>query len=408
MLDWAGRAVEHGSTLQNPRLPPAPTRVSVRRLPFGILPVNLSTSRRHFLQLAGVGLVAAGSGLPRLGQAQPAAAPATGPVLLNFNECPYGPSPAAQQAARDSIAGSGRYQFALAGQVRDAFVAQAGIPAGHVRLYPGSSEPLNRAATLWTGPQAALVVADPTFETLGDMAAARGAQVQKMPLRNDGAHDLRAMAAAAHSQPTGLIYVCNPNNPTGSISPPAELAWLLANKPSATRVLLDEAYLQYSDQPSLIAQVAQRDDLIVLRTFSKLYGMAGLRLGVAAAHPDRLRELASLGENPLPVPALAAALASLQDPQLIAQRRLQNAKVRQATIAWLGKRGFSCVPSEANCFVVDVQRDGNAFAKAMGDNGVVIGRSWPIWPQRVRVTVGTEEEMAAFRQAFAKVAGVPA
>ncbi|PZP84881.1 MAG: aminotransferase, partial [Stenotrophomonas maltophilia] len=134
----------------------------------------------------------------------------------------------------------------------------------------------------------------------------------------------------------------------------------------------------------------------------------GLRLGAAAAHPDRLRELASLGDNPLPVPALAAALASLRDPQLIPQRRLQNAKVRQSTIAWLGKRGFSCLPSEANCFVVDVQRDGSAFAKAMADNGVVIGRSWPIWPQRVRVTVGTEEEMAAFRRAFAKVAGVPA
>jgi len=154
--------------------------------------------------------------------------------------------------------------------------------------------------------------------------------------------------------------------------------------------------------------VAARDDLIVLRTFSKLYGMAGLRLGVAAAHPDRLRELASLGENPLPVPALAAALASLGDPQLIPQRRLQNATVRQATLAWLGKRGFSCLPSEANCFVVDVQRDGTAFAKAMADNGVVIGRSWPIWPQRVRVTVGTEEEMTAFRAAFAKVAGVAA
>jgi len=173
-------------------------------------------------------------------------------------------------------------------------------------------------------------------------------------------------------------------------------------------VLLYEAYLQYSEQPSLIAQVARRDDLIVLRTFSKLYGMAGLRLGAAAAHPERLRELASLGENPLPVPALAAALASLRDPQLIPQRRLQNAKIRQSTIAWLGKRGFHCLPTEANCFVVDVQRDGAAFAKAMADNGVVIGRSWPIWPQRVRVTVGTEEEMVRFRSAFAKVEGVPA
>ncbi|WP_329835349.1 pyridoxal phosphate-dependent aminotransferase [Stenotrophomonas geniculata] len=372
----------------------------------------LPASRRRFLQLAGAGLAVAGSGLPQLGHAQPATAaaaalaPAEGAVLLNFNECPYGPSPAAQQAARDSIAGCGRYRFALAGQVRDAFIEQARIPADHVRLYPGSSEPLNRAAVLWTGPLAGLVVADPTFETLGEVAAAHGAHVQKVPLRDDGAHDLRAMVAAAHARPTGLLYVCNPNNPTGSISPPDELAWLLAHKPASTRVLLDEAYLQYSEQPSLIAQVAQRDDLIVLRTFSKLYGMAGLRLGVAAAHPDRLRELASLGDNPLPVPALAAALASLRDPQLIPQRRLQNAKVRQATIAWLGKRGFSCVRSEANCFVVDVRRDGSAFAKAMADNGVVIGRSWPIWPQRVRVTVGTEEEMAAFRNAFAKVAGV--
>lgn len=376
--------------------------------------MTLPASRRHFLQLAGAGLALAGASLPRLAGAQPAAAatvpsaPAEGAVLLNFNECPYGPSPAAQQAARDSIAGCGRYRFALAGQVRDAFIEQARVPADHVRLYPGSSEPLNRAAVVWTGPQAGLVVADPTFETLGEVAAAHGAHVQKVPLRTDGAHDLRAMVAAAHARPTGLLYVCNPNNPTGSISPPAELAWLLAHKPATTRVLVDEAYLQYSDQPSLIAEVAQRDDLIVLRTFSKLYGMAGLRLGVAAAHPDRLRELARLGDNPLPVPALAAALASLQDPQLVAQRRLQNAKARQATIAWLGKRGFSCLPSEANCFVVDVQRDGAAFAKAMAENGVVIGRSWPIWPQRVRVTVGTEGEMAAFRRAFAKVAGVPA
>ena len=395
-------------------LPPISTGASVRRLPLGILPVTLPASRRHFLQLAGAGLALAGASLPRLAGAQPAAAatvpsaPAEGAVLLNFNECPYGPSPAAQQAARDSIAGCGRYRFALAGQVRDAFIEQARIPADHVRLYPGSSEPLNRAAVVWTGPQAGLVVADPTFETLGEVAAAHGAHVQKVSLRTDGAHDLRAMVAAAHARPTGLLYVCNPNNPTGSISPPAELAWLLAHKPTTTRVLVDEAYLQYSDQPSLIAEVAQRDDLIVLRTFSKLYGMAGLRLGVAAAHPDRLSELARLGDNPLPVPALAAALASLQDPQLVAQRRLQNAKARQATIAWLGKRGFSCLPSEANCFVVDVQRDGAAFAKAMAENGVVIGRSWPVWPQRVRVTVGTEDEMAAFRRAFAKVAGVPA
>lgn len=197
-----------------------------------------------------------------------------------------------------------------------------------------------------------------------------------------------------------MLYLCNPNNPTGSITPAADIAWLLAHKPARTRVLVDEAYLQYSEQRSVIGQVMQRDDLIVLRTFSKLYGMAGLRLGVAAAHPDRLRELASLGDNPLPVTALAAGLASLRDPDLIVRRRAENAQVRQATIAWLGKRGFSCVPSEANCFVVDVQREGAAFAAAMAERGVVIGRSWAIWPHRVRVTVGTAAEMERFQTAF--------
>lgn len=369
-------------------------------------------SRRTFLQLAGTGLALSGIGLAPAAAdaASPTRVPArpAGPVLLNFNESPYGPAPAAQAAARAIVADSGRYLFALAGELRDVFAGQEGIGADRVRLFPGSSEPLNRAAVVWTSATAGLVVADPTFESLGDLAAARGATVQKVPLRADGAHDVRAMVDAAKRIGAGLLYLCNPNNPTGSITPAADIAWLLANKPAQTRVLVDEAYLQFSAQRSVIAQVMQRDDLIVLRTFSKLYGMAGLRMGVAAAHPDRLRELASLGDNPLPVPAIAAALASLREPGLVAQRREQNARVRQATVAWLGKRGFRCVPSEANCFMVDVQRDGAAFTAAMAERGVVIGRSWPIWPQVVRVTVGTEAEMDAFRAAFAAIAGVPA
>ena len=152
--------------------------------------------------------------------------------------------------------------------------------------------------------------------------------------------------------------------------------------------------------------MTQRDDLIVLRTFSKLYGMAGLRLGVAAATPTACANWPAWATTRCPCQHWRGTGQPAGSP--VDRARLQNAQVRQATITWLGKRGFSCVPSEANCFVVDVQRDGAAFAKAMANNGVIIGRSWPIWPQRVRVTVGTEDEMAAFRRAFAKVAGVPA
>lgn len=364
--------------------------------------------RRRLLQLAGSSLALAGSPLSagaRAPRAVPAASIHTdaGPVLLNLNECPYGPSPTAQQAARDSVVLSGRYRLALAAELREAVARSEHIDPSRLQLYPGSSEPLNRAALVWTGPEAALVTADPTFETLGQMAAARGAVVHRVPLRDDGAHDVRAMVEAAARQPTGVIYVCNPNNPTGSITPRAELEWLLANKPATTKVLLDEAYLQYSEQASMVGEIETHEDLIVLRTFSKLYGMAGMRLGVAVAHAARLAELATQGSNPVPVPALAAGLASLRDPLLVPQRRLQNAQVRQATIGWLGQRGFASLPSDANCFMVDVGRDGAGLIAAMKAQGVLIGRSWPIWPQRVRVTVGTEEEMQRFRDAFAKV-----
>lgn len=369
------------------------------------------SSRRSFLQLAGSGLALTGIGIgpapasavARSSVVLPTQAAPAGSVLLNFNESPYGPAPSAQAAARAIVADSGRYLFPLAGELRDTFARQEGLGKERVRLFPGSSEPLNRAAVVWTSATAGLVVADPTFESLGDLAAARGATVVKVPLRADGAHDVHAMVEAARRVDAGLLYLCNPNNPTGSITPAADIAWLLAHKPEQTRLLVDEAYLQFSDQASVIAQVMQRDDVIVLRTFSKLYGMAGLRLGVAAAHPDRLRELASLGDNPLPVTALAAGLASLREPGLVKQRRDQNARVRQETVAWLGKRGFRCLPSEANCFMVDVQRDGAGFTKAMAGQGVVIGRSWPIWPTIVRVSVGTETEMEAFRKAFATV-----
>ena len=132
------------------------------------------------------------------------------------------------------------------------------------------------------------------------------------------------------------------------------------------------------------------------------YGMAGMRLGAALAPPGLLTKLASLGGNPLPVPAMAAGIASLRDPMLVPSRRADNARVRDDTIAWLKSKGYTCLPSQANCFMVDVKRDGKVFADSMQKQGVIVGRSWPIWPKRVRVTVGSEAEMLRFREAFAK------
>ncbi|WP_022971062.1 pyridoxal phosphate-dependent aminotransferase, partial [Xanthomonas maliensis] len=296
-----------------------------------------------------------------------------------------------------------RYQFELEQQLHTLMASDLQLPKDHVALFPGSSDPLNRAASLFTSARAGLVVADPTFEAVIDVASAQGAPVRRIPLRADGAHDVAAMAKAAPD--AGLIYLCNPNNPTGSITPRSDIERLLADKPAGAVLLVDEAYIHFSNEPSVIDLVPQRQDLIVLRTFSKLYGMAGLRLGAALAAPNLLTKLASRGGNPLPVPAMAAGIASLREPQLIPSRRAENARVREDTVAWLKHQGYACLPSQANCFMVDLRRDGKAFTAAMQQQGVVVGRSWPIWPQLVRITVGTDAEMQRFRQAFVKVMG---
>lgn len=254
------------------------------------LPVSLPVSRRSFLSLATSGLAVSALGLTPAAEAArkraaapaaPSVALAAGTVYLNFNEHPTGLSPAALDAASRSLARSGRYLFEMEQDLRNLMAGELQLPHDHLAFFPGSSDPLNRAGTLFTSPRAGLVMADPTFEALADLAAAQGVPVRKVPLRADGAHDVKAMAKADPS--AGLIYLCNPNNPTGSITPRAEIEWLLANKPASAVLVVDEAYIHYSTEPSVADLVRQRQDLIVLRTFSKLYGMAGMRLGAALA-----------------------------------------------------------------------------------------------------------------------------
>jgi histidinol-phosphate/aromatic aminotransferase/cobyric acid decarboxylase-like protein len=203
----------------------------------------------------------------------------------------------------------------------------------------------------------------------------------------------------------GVIYICNPNNPTGSVTRKEDVDHVVANKPKGCVVLIDEAYIHFAPSAtSAVEHVAAGKDVIVLRSFSKIYGMAGLRAGAALARPDVLEKLRGYGGlGFLPLSGTVGATASLKEKKLVSERRQIVADVREDLAAWLDKRGIAFIPSEANMIMIDCKRPGAEVATAMLRHKIAIGRSWPSLPTHVRVTIGTREEMAQFKAAFAKV-----
>jgi histidinol-phosphate aminotransferase len=323
-------------------------------------------------------------------------------VLINANENPLGPCYAARQAAAAIISQGGRYQVELTDDLGQIFAQMEGLKPEYVTIFPGSSEPLHLAVLAYTSPAKSYVTADPGYEAGMRAAAISGARIDKVVLTKSQAHDVRAMLAAGPD--AGLFYICNPNNPTGTLTSHEDIEYLLANKPRGSIVLVDEAYLHFSDASSVIDLVKAGKDLIVLRTFSKIYGMAGLRCGIAIGRPDLVAKINDdAGWNAQPVTAIAAALASLKDAGAVPERKSLNAAIRQETFDWLDRNGHSYIPSQSNCFMLDTKRASKTVIDAMAQQKVIIGRGWPIMPTSVRITVGTRPEMEKFRAAFKKV-----
>jgi histidinol-phosphate aminotransferase len=335
-------------------------------------------------------------------------APPADAVLINANENPMGPC----QAARDAIAritpAGGRYDlYGETDKLIKTFASQHNLSEDYISVYAGSSEPLHYTVLAFTSPTRSFVVADPSYEAGMVAATAAGAKIHKVPLTADYAHDVKAMVAADPN--AGVLYICNPNNPTGTLTSKQDIVWALENKPKGSVLLVDEAYIHFSDAPDVIDLVAADKDIILLRTFSKIYGMAGLRCGFALARPDLLQKLSRYGENPMPVTGSGAANASLLDANLVPARKKTMTNLRNENIAWLKQNGYKVVGEpQSNCFMIDTGRSGRSVMNAMQQQKIYIGRTWPIWPNAVRITVGTPEEMAKFRTAFKQVMDAPA
>jgi histidinol-phosphate aminotransferase len=367
-------------------------------------------SRREFARRAAA-LLTAGAALPfytETALAQDLKVMASVPpdaVRLNTNENPMGPCPAALEAIRQVIPQTGRYLFGQTNAFVEAMADDVGLPASHVAPGAGSSDLLHRSVLAFTSPTRPLVIADPGYEAPDRAARFVGAKVIPVPLRKDYTHDPHAMARADAN--AGVIYVCNPNNPTGTVTRKADVEYIVDHKPAGCVVLIDEAYIHFAASATPATElVAAGKDVIVLRSFSKLYGMASLRAGAAVARPDLLEKIRGLGGLALlPATGMAGATASLKDKTLVAERRKILTDIREDLFGWLARRGYAFIPSEANMVMVDSKRPGRETAEAMLKHKVAIGRAWPSLPHHVRVTIGTREEMAKFKAAFDRVMG---
>lgn len=355
-------------------------------------------SRRDFAQL--IGASAALAALPRVSfgaQAQKASSF----VRLSANENPYGPSAAALDAMRNALTVAARYPDDEVDALIAAIARLHGVSDDQIVLGDGSSEILKLTAAAFTRVDRKLVTADPTFEAIEHYARATNADAVRVPLDARYAHDLAKMARVRDA---GAIYVCNPNNPTGSITPKASMRAFLDAVPTSTAVLVDEAYHHYVESPdyeSVIPLVASHPNLIVARTFSKIYAMAGIRAGYAIASRDLAARLrAQQAWDTMNVIALTGARASLADEQHVTAGRQRNSETKRNTIAAIRQMGFEVVPSEANFIMIDTHRHVKPLIAAMRDAGVRVGRLFPTMPQHLRVTIGTPQEMQRFLDVF--------
>ena len=368
--------------------------------------MNISLSRRGFAKVLGVGAAYAALN-PSFAMSTPALRlVSSSPTLvrLNSNENPYGPSPMAVKAMTDAFSLAWRYPDEHEALLVDALAKLNGVSSNQVLLGNGSGEILKVSAAAFTGPGKKLLVGHPTFEAILVHAAVAGAEVVKINLTADYAHDLPKMLAEKN---TGLIYICNPNNPTASITPKAELRAFLAKLPAQTIVLVDEAYHHYAesnDYESVIPLIARYPNLIVARTFSKIYSMAGLRCGYCVARPELIERMrAQQTWDSLNIMALVAAIASVQDSEQVEQGRRRNTEVKNYVYSELDKAGYKFIPSHANFMMIDLRREVRPVIAAMRDRSVQVGRLFPAMPNFMRVTIGTRPQMEAFVSAFRSV-----
>lgn len=332
------------------------------------------------------------------------------PILkakLNANENPYGPSPMALEALKNAAEGGNRYAWKELFQLVDKISNFEGVSPKNIMMGPGSSDLLEKTAMVLFMHGGNVVSADPAYMSLIRVAEAAGGTWKPVPLKDNWSHDLKAMEEAIDSD-TKLVYICNPNNPTGTITDPSELIDFCSRVSEKVTVFVDEAYLwflEHGAEHSMVSLINKGKDVIIARTFSKIHGMAGLRVGYAVAQEatlDKLQKITRAGMG-ISYPSVFAAIGAMDDTDFIEKSRQNNAICREYTYQSLTDMGIEYVPSHTSFLIFPIEMDGKDFLQKMTELKVGVrafnfmGKNW------CRVSMGTLDEMKIFTAALNRV-----
>jgi histidinol-phosphate aminotransferase len=328
--------------------------------------------------------------------------PEAGAIILCWNENPYGPSPAARAVISNAIPVSCRYPDEENKALLDALAAHEAVPTDHLVTGTGSGELLRALGLIVARDGGEIIAALPTYSELPDYAQGVGASLKFVPVDKELKHDLNAMRAAV-TERTRAVYICNPNNPTGTVVSRESLEAFIAAMPDTVTTIVDEAYMDFADLHgvgSVSDLTAGKKRVVVLRTFSKIHGMAGVRMGYAISRPDIIKSIAAVTMTSPNIFAVRAARASLGDTGFLTHTRQRILASRRKITTELTKLGLRYAVPQGNFVFFDTGMPLARFTDLMKARRILVGRPFPPYDTWCRITIGTEPEVAAFLDAL--------
>jgi len=370
-------------------------------------------NRRQWLKTSAAAAVGLAAGFPHHGcrrrTPDPIEAPQAGRLIrLHLNESPYGLSPSARRAGAEALELAHQYPHKRYVELKQLIASSENLPPDHIILGAGSTEIMTTLIHLHAAGKEA-VVALPTYYDFIDYAERVDCRLRWVPLDAEFAHDLQAMAEELNSE-TGLVYICNPNNPTGSITPADKISAFIDLVSEKSLVIVDEAYHEYVEQSSyrsMVDHVRKKKNVMVMRTFSKIYGLAGMRVGYGLARPDIIEKMERLERNfaSIAYPSLMASQAAYRDRAFIARVKAMNKEARAYLCRELDRLGLFFVPSQTNFVLFRIDSDGEEMVKMFEEQGLLLrslkfnGGDW------LRVSLGEMKDMRTFVSLLSGILG---